>query len=54
MHGGGPTAMPDDFTALSLEQRLALVEQYLVTLGGVVHSIREQIDGETDDGHIDP
>lgn len=54
MHGGGPTAMSDDFSALSLEQRLALVEQYLMILGSVVHGIREQIDGEADDGHIDP
>lgn len=54
MHGGGPTAMSDDLSSLSLEQRLAMVEQHLIGLLGVVHGIREQLEGEADDGHIDP
>lgn len=58
MHGDGPTAMGDDFSlaessARSLDQRLALVERHLISLLGVVHGLREELDGAADE-HIDP
>jgi len=59
MHGDGPTVMIGgislvEVAALSLEQRIALVEQHLMTLLGVVHGIHEEIEREADDEHIDP
>lgn len=59
MHGGGPIAMFDDLSciepgALSLEQRIALVERNLQILLGVVRGIHEELEHEADDEHIDP
>lgn len=44
MPGGGPLAIAEDFTGLSLEQRLALLEQQMITLLGVLHRLREELD----------
>lgn len=59
MHGGRPLVMLDVVSlanpaALSLEQRLGLVEQSLMMLLEVVHGIRGDFEAAPDDGHIDP
>lgn len=43
MQGGGPL-VDDDYAGLSLEQRLAVLEQQMITLLGALHRLREELD----------
>lgn len=45
MQGVGPAvAFDGELAGLPLEQRLALIEQQMIALSGVLHRLREELD----------